>query len=97
LQCKFIRAVFISGEIMSNDVAVGQIWADNTPLHLGRTLRVDAFLADGWILTHIVTPGHNALNEAGDLISLPLSRMRPTETGFRLIQGADGTPIEELV
>lgn len=82
---------------MSNAVAVGQVWADNTPLHLGRTLRVAEFLADGWILTHIVTPGRDAPDEkVGDLISLPISRMRATETGFRLIQGADGAVLEEL-
>ncbi|MEU0443572.1 hypothetical protein ABZ202_28225 [Streptomyces sp. NPDC006186] len=68
-------------------VRVGQVWADNDSRSKGRTVRVDeidARYAYCTVLT-AATPG----GRTGQRTRIALERMRPTSTGYRLL---DGTP-----
>ncbi|MDH2389353.1 hypothetical protein QCN29_11225 [Streptomyces sp. HNM0663] len=68
------------------DVRAGQVWADNDKRSKGRPVRVDevdvryAYCA---VLTS-ATPG----GRTGQRTRIALERMRPTSTGYRLLDGA---------
>ncbi|MEU5093765.1 hypothetical protein [Streptomyces sp. NPDC020996] len=69
------------------DVRVGQVWADNDKRSEGRTVRVDeidARYAYCTVLTAATPDGRT-----GQRARIALERMRPTSTGYRLL---DGTP-----
>lgn len=69
-----------------HDVRVGQVWADNDRRSEGRTVRVDgddARYAYCAVLT-AVTPG----GRTGQRTRIALERMRPTSTGYRLLEDA---------
>ncbi|MEU3046183.1 hypothetical protein ABZ705_06545 [Streptomyces sp. NPDC006984] len=69
------------------DVRGGQVWADNDKRSGGRTVRVDEVdvrYAYCTVLTS-ATPG----GSTGQRTRIALERMRPTSTGYRLL---DGTP-----
>ncbi|MEU8521212.1 hypothetical protein [Streptomyces sp. NPDC048577] len=68
------------------DVRVGQVWADNDKRSEGRTVRVDEVdvcYAYCTVLTS-ATPG----GRTGQRTRIALERMRPTSTGYRLLDGA---------
>jgi hypothetical protein len=62
-------------------VEPGQIWADNDKRGYGRRVTVQS--VDGTHAT--VTDGKRTSH-------IRLDRFRPTSTGYRLMQNADGTP-----
>ncbi|CAM5466122.1 hypothetical protein [Streptomyces aurantiogriseus] len=67
-------------------VQVGQVWADNDKRGEGRTVRVDEVdvrYAYCTVLT-AATPG----GRTGHRTRIALERMRPTSTGYRLLDGA---------
>ncbi|MEE4546487.1 DUF6354 family protein [Streptomyces sp. V4-01] len=70
-----------------------QIWADNDPRSSGRKVRIVSVDA-----THAVAEvvAHRAVStgSVGRQTRISLGRFRPTSTGYRLVQHADGTPAE---
>jgi hypothetical protein len=82
----------------------GQIWADNDPRATGRTIRID-HIANGKAICTVLTNrtaaqdeldrGSTWLNDTrGKTVGIRLDRFRPTSTGYRLVQHADGTTAE---
>ncbi|MFF2566747.1 hypothetical protein [Streptomyces sp. NPDC058084] len=70
----------------SFDARPGQVWADNDRRSAGRTVRVDEVdtrYAYCTVLT-AATPG----GRTGQRTRIALERMRPTSTGYRLLDGA---------
>ncbi|MFY1677369.1 DUF6354 family protein [Streptomyces sp. WMMC905] len=69
------------------DVRVGQVWADNDKRSEGRTVRVDEVDVRYTYCTVLTsaTPG----GRTGQRTRIALERMRPTSTGYQLL---DGTP-----
>jgi hypothetical protein len=87
-------------------VEPGQIWADNDWRADGRTVRVDRIDGNKAICT-VLTNRHTAqdqldqhpnvvgiVDQRGKPTRIRLDRLRPTSTGYRLVQHADGTPAE---
>lgn len=79
-------------------VRPGQIWADNDWRSEGRTLRVERIDGDR-VLCRILTNSDDqqwrldnsawrAQDRRGKTVSIALGRMRPTSTGYRLVQEA---------
>ncbi|WP_435059419.1 hypothetical protein [Streptomyces sp. bgisy060] len=68
------------------DVRVGQVWADNDKRSEGRTVRVDEINVRYAYCTVLTppTPG----GRTGQRTRIALERMRPTSTGYRLLDGA---------
>ncbi|MFE0642116.1 hypothetical protein ACFW2Y_10985 [Streptomyces sp. NPDC058877] len=69
-----------------SDARPGQVWADNDRRSAGRTVRVDEVdtrYAYCTVLT-ASTPG----GRTGQRTRIALERMRPTSTGYRLLDGA---------
>ncbi|MER6010207.1 hypothetical protein [Streptomyces bluensis] len=65
------------------DVQVGQVWADNDERSAGRTVRVDEVdsrYAYCTVLTSAAPGGRT-----GQRTRIALERMRPTSTGYRLL------------
>lgn len=82
------------------DVRPGQIWADNDWRSAGRTLRVIEIVGDK-ALCEVVTNSDDVQQKVdqkspwvtdrrGKKTGISLSRFRPTSTGYRLAQDADG-------
>jgi hypothetical protein len=74
-------------------VEPGQIWADNDWRADGREVRVistDATHADVEVVA--VRNASGDRSEPGRPSRICLDRFRPTSTGYRLVQYADGTP-----
>jgi hypothetical protein len=85
-------------------IRTGQIWADNDKRNKGRTLRVDHVTTtlDGepfkvfcTILTNsdevqasLDAHPNSYIDRRGKQTAIDVSRMRPTSTGYRLIQDA---------
>jgi hypothetical protein len=75
------------------DVRPDQVWADNDPRSVGRTLRVDQ-IEDGKATCTVLTNRDAAdLNDwgtdmRGRTVSIKVSRFKPTSTGYRLIKDA---------
>lgn len=79
------------------DVRPTQIWADNDARSEGRTLRVDTiedvrYCGGASHLTAIctvLTPANAyPTGRAGHQVRIRVSRMKPTSTGYRLVQDA---------
>jgi hypothetical protein len=84
--------------------APGQIWADNDWRNAGRTIRIDQ-TDDTHATCTVLTNRTQAQQELdqgtgwstdarGRTTRVLLRRFRPTSTGYRLVQHADGTPAE---
>lgn len=72
------------------EVRVGQVWADNDPRMLGRTLRVDD-VRDGKAACVVLTPGRfSGPSVVGRRVRISLKRFRPTHNGYRLVTEAEG-------
>jgi hypothetical protein len=82
------------------DVRPGQVWADNDQRSAGRTVRVERIEGDKAIctvLTNITsTQAHLDGNVAaawgvrdtrGKTTRISLARFRPTQSGYRLVEG----------
>lgn len=83
----------------------GQIWADNDPRCEGRTIRIE-HIVDGKATCTVLTNRTAAQDELdrgrtyltdrrGTTVGIRLDRLRPTSTGYRLVQHTDGTPTTE--
>ncbi len=74
------------------DVRVGDVWADNDRRQDGRTLKV-VHVEDGKARLQVVT-NRNAWrpgdpwnqDRVGKYVTVSVARMRPTSTGYRLIE-----------
>lgn len=85
---------------MTTDTAVkpGQIWADNDPRSDGRTVRVERIERDKAVCTILTNRdaaqrdldrGSVWVNDMrGRTTRIALSRFKPTNTGYRLVQEA---------
>jgi hypothetical protein len=74
------------------DVRPGQTWADNDRRAAGRTVRVER--VDDWY-AHVVVVTNAAgaaQSTSGREHRILLSRMRPTSSGYRLIQDMPEVP-----
>ena len=79
-------------------VRPGQVWADNDPRATGRTLRVirieDHIHTAGSltgkvsyaVCTVLTPPANYPKGRVGQQVTIRVSRMRPTSTGYRLVQ-----------
>jgi hypothetical protein len=70
-------------------VRVGQVWADNDPRSKGRTVRVLAVANDRAtckVLTDIEDPAQRTRSAVGKITRISLRRLRPTSTGYTLIE-----------
>lgn len=86
---------------MTHPPKPGQIWADNDRRATGRTIRIDR-ITNGTATCTVLTNRAAAQDELdrgqtyltdrrGTTVRVRLDRLRPTSTGYRLIQHADGT------
>lgn len=83
---------------IESHVRPGQVWADNDARNEGRTLRVDK-LGHRWhtlggvygavqyaICTVLTPPDSYPQGRVGKQVTIRVSRMRPTSTGYRLVK-----------
>lgn len=69
---------------MTTSVQPLQVWADNDPRCHGTTLVVNE-VDNRWAYCTVLTPRHGS-KRTGHQVRIPLERMRPTSTGYRLIE-----------
>lgn len=81
-------------------VRPGQIWADNDARNEGRTLRVDRIEIHAFghgvlegrvphaVCTVLTQPDDRPWALTGRQVTIRVSRMRPTSTGYRLVTDA---------
>lgn len=82
---------------MTNDnIAPGQVWADNDARSRGRTGLVNTIDGDKAVCTVLAPTYDNPEGRSGHTVRILLRRFKPTSTGFRLIREADGTQVEEV-
>ncbi|GAA3722194.1 hypothetical protein GCM10022224_104170 [Nonomuraea antimicrobica] len=61
-----------------------QVWADNDKRCSGRTVRVDE-VDDRFAYCTVLTPREGSIR-TGHRVRIAINRMRPTATGYRLIE-----------
>ncbi|WP_432034648.1 hypothetical protein [Streptomyces antibioticus] len=71
---------------MRPGVRVGQVWADNDKRSEGRTVRIDEIDARYAYCTVLTTAMPSS--RTGQRTRIGLERMRPTSTGYRLLEDA---------
>lgn len=84
-------------------VRVGQVWADNDKRNEGRTIRVDG-IEQHWMgvggltgqvphaVCTVLTPADSYPDaRTGHQVTIRVSRMRPTSTGYRLVSDGPTT------
>lgn len=81
---------------MSNEVQIGQVWADNDTRTEGRTVKVEEINGDKAVCRVLAPPFDYPQGRVGHTTKIAIRRFKPTSTGYRLIREADGTTIEEI-
>ncbi|MGW5352227.1 hypothetical protein ACWERV_17160 [Streptomyces sp. NPDC004031] len=84
---------------MTTTPTPGQIWADNDPRSEGRYLRIKTVDTTHVTAAQILRNGDGTFTDAPlapgmRTTRIRLDRLRPTSSGYRLVQHADGTPAE---
>jgi hypothetical protein len=91
----------------TTEVRPGQVWADNDPRSAGRTLRVDSIDGGKAICTILTNSsdeqaaiecppgslGYTPKDTRGKTTRISLSRIKPTRTGYRLIEAPELEPV----
>lgn len=76
----------------SEQVQVGQVWADNDPRSRGRTLKVVAIVGEHATCVIVTNDVRAHRDRRGKHTRVALRRFKPTQTGYRLISSPGDAP-----